>query len=119
MNFWKNLGCKTCQPSKKRYDMGMSLTKSDLQAIKKLIDGSIDERVPAIIDERVPAIIDARVQPMFDKLEDRTFRRLVRLESRLIHRIDRFDERLAIQTEKGLQEIRDQVAKLNRLAGVA
>jgi hypothetical protein len=43
--------------------MRMSLTKSDLSAIKKLFDASFDERVPAIIDRRV--------QPMLDKLEER------------------------------------------------
>ena len=63
----------------------MSLTKTDLRAIKDLIDHSIDERVlniideripkiidervPAIIEARVPAIIDRQVQPMLDKLE--------------------------------------------------
>ena len=41
--------------------MAMSLTKTDLQAIKQLVDGSIDDRVPAIIDEHVPTIIDERV----------------------------------------------------------
>lgn len=45
----------------------MSLTKTDLSAIKKLFDTSLDERVPRIIDERVPKI----VQPMLDKLEER------------------------------------------------
>lgn len=57
----------------------MSLTKDDLQALKKLFDSSIDEHVPRIIDEhvpaiiegRVPGIIDGRVQPMLDKLEKR------------------------------------------------
>jgi len=46
----------------------MSLTKDDLAAIKKLIDGSIDERVPAIIDERVPAIINERVPTIVQKI---------------------------------------------------
>ena len=53
----------------------MGLTKQDLDAIKGLIDNSIDERLPRIIDERVPAIIDERVprivQPMLDRLEKR------------------------------------------------
>lgn len=57
----------------------MSLTKGDLKAIQSIID----TRVPVIIDERIPAII----LPMFDQ----------------------FEERLKIQIEAGLQEVRDQV----------
>jgi hypothetical protein len=41
----------------------MGLNATDLKAIKRLIDDSIDQRVPAIIDERV--------QPMLDRLEKR------------------------------------------------
>ena len=48
--------------------MAMSLTKDDLQAVKQLIDSSIDERVPVIID--------ARVQPMINKLEKRLVREI-------------------------------------------
>jgi hypothetical protein len=48
--------------------MSMSLTTDDLKAVKRLIDSSIDERVPPIID--------ARVQPMLDKLEKRLTRKI-------------------------------------------
>ncbi len=45
--------------------LSMNLTSTDLQAIKRLFDSSIEERVPGIIDARieasVPAIIDARI----------------------------------------------------------
>jgi hypothetical protein len=98
-------GRKTCQLKPGQYDMAMSLTRDDLQAVKQLIDSSIDERVPKIIDERVPAIIDERVQPMLDKLEDRTFKRLSRLEHRLNVRIDETNETLAQQVAAGFEEV--------------
>lgn len=93
--------------------MGMSLTQDDLQAVKQLIDSSIDERVPRIIDERVPAIIDGRVQLMLDKLEDRTFKRLSRLEDRLIKRINDVDDTLARQTTAGFEEVHDKITDLS------
>jgi len=80
----------------------MSLTKTDLQAIKELIDTSIDTRVPAIID--------ARIQPMLDKLEDRTYKRLIGLETRLIERIDD----LAMDTAKGFEEVHAKIERIGR-----
>jgi len=80
----------------------MGLTKNDLQAIKQLIDTSIDTRVPAIID--------ARVQPMLDKLEDRTYKRLVGLETRLTQRIDD----LATDTAMGFQEVHAKIERIGR-----
>jgi len=54
----------------------MSLTKTDLAAIKNIIDGSVDKKVPSIvheiIDKTVPGIVHREVrqtvQPMFDEL---------------------------------------------------
>jgi hypothetical protein len=81
--------------------MGMSLTQDDLQAIKQLIDDSIDERVPSIVNETV--------QTMLDKLEDRTFQRITNLERRLIKRIDDFDENLARRTAAGFAEVHGKI----------
>jgi hypothetical protein len=104
--------------------MAMSLTKDDLRAVKQLIDESIDNRVPKIID--------ARVQPMLDKLEDRTFKRLTNLEgklneritnvtsnleARLIRHMDELDDAMMIQTESGLQDIRNQLGEVNNTLG--
>ena len=42
----------------------MSLTPNDLQAIKQLVDKSIDDKVPPILRKEVPKI----VEPMFEEL---------------------------------------------------
>ena len=64
-----------CQLMISQYYGTMSLTKQDLDAIKGLIDNSINERIPKIINEQVPAIIDESVpkivQPILDRLEKR------------------------------------------------
>jgi hypothetical protein len=46
-----------------QYHEDMSLNTADLQAIKRLIDDSIDERVPGIVD--------GQIQPLLERLEDR------------------------------------------------
>ena len=93
--------------------MSMSLTKDDLQAVKQLIDSSIDERVPIIINEHVPTMINEHVQPMLDRLEDRTFKRLTRLEHRLNERIDETNETLARQTAAGFEEVHNKIDNLS------
>jgi uncharacterized iron-regulated protein len=85
--------------------MSMSLTKDDLKAVKQLIDDSIDGRVPKIID--------GQVQPMLDKLEDRTFKRLTRLETRLTERIDDVNDKLAQRTAAGFVEVHDKIDGLS------
>lgn len=77
--------------------MSMSLTKDDIKAIKRLVDSSIDERT----------------QPMLDKLEDRTFKRLTRLETNLIERIDDTNDKLARQTAAGFVEVHDKIDGLS------
>lgn len=49
----------------------MKLNSADLRAIKRLIDESIDERLPVIIGQRV--------QPMLNHLEKRTLVKLDQL----------------------------------------
>ena len=85
--------------------MSMSLTKDDLMAVKQLIDDSIDGRVPKIIDDRV--------QPMLDKLEDRTFKRLTRLEASLTGRIGATNDSLTQQTAAGFVEVHDKTNDLS------
>ncbi len=119
--------------------MGMSLTKADLRAIKKLFDVSFDERVPKIIDERVPAIIDERVpkimQPMLDRLEQRltdkidqltlnvgqfsleTTNNFIDLERRLGDRIEVLSDKLT-DTVEMCDTNRVEIAKVKRKLGL-
>ncbi len=108
----------------------MSLTKSDLTAIKRLFDTSFDERVPKVIDERVPRI----VQPMLDKLEERlthkiddltlsvgqfsleTTKRIDALDTKLSGKIDDLSEKLEITTEMA-DTNRVEIAKIKRKMG--
>lgn len=85
--------------------MGMSLTQDDLAAIKKLIDGSIDERVPAIIDERVPAIIKELVPQLVQPIIDAA-------EARLSKEISI----LAKDTADGFHEVHDKINVLQATA---
>jgi len=46
------------------------------QQVKRLVDGSIDERVPKIVDKRIIARVPQIVQPMLNRMESRLERRL-------------------------------------------
>lgn len=48
----------------------MPLNKKDLEKIKKVVNDSIDERVPKIIDERVPSLVEKVVEPYFMAIQN-------------------------------------------------
>jgi len=93
------------------------LTKDDLQALKQLVDSSIDNRFSAIIDERVPAIINARVQPMLDRLE-------AKLDKRLLYKFDELNGKIedlrrdvgkfSLETTNNFMELRDKIDRSGR-----
>ena len=97
--------------------MSMTLTKDDLQALKQLVDSSIDNRFSAIIDERVPAIINARVQPMLDRLE-------AKLDKRLLYKFDELNGKIedlrrdvgkfSLETTNNFMELRDKIDRSGR-----
>ncbi len=105
------------------YNTRMSLTKEDLNAIKKLFDTSFDERVPKI------------VQPMLDKLEGRltrkiddltlsvgqfsleTTERIDSLDKKLNDKIDAVDAKLSDKIDEVSDKLDDstEMADTNRV----
>lgn len=68
--------------------MSMTLTKDDLAAIRTMIGDMINHSS--------------------NSLE-------TRLEAKLVARIDELDDRLSMQTEHGLQEVRDQIQSVKEV----
>jgi hypothetical protein len=89
--------------------MTMSLTKDDLKAIKKLIDDSIDDRVPRIIDERVPGL----VQPMLDNLEKRLTSKHYELKGEL-EDFRRQVGKFSLETTNNFIKLHNKIDKRNR-----
>jgi hypothetical protein len=72
MKFCHKNGSKTSQIAARQYDMSMSLTKQDLQAVKQVVEDTIDKRVPEL------------VQSMLDNLENNLAHKHNDLEASLV-----------------------------------
>ncbi len=93
--------------------MGMSLTEDDLLAIKHLVDGSIDERVPVIIK--------AVVQPMLDEAIDKVMRQTAAGFAEVHEKFDAVDRKFHEVNGKidgqsvGQQAIQDTVQRVEQV----
>ncbi|MEK7184274.1 MAG: hypothetical protein AAB701_02015 [Patescibacteria group bacterium] len=101
------------------------LDVKDLEAIKGIVDASIDERVPAIIDERVPTIIDEKIQLAKSEMMEEVKAIVLASEDRIVTRINREITDLAeinqavIDRASPVPDLQHRIGVVERKVGLA
>jgi len=101
------------------------LDKNDLKAMKDLIDGSIEGKVPGIIDKKVPGIVINALGEFFEKslapYLDQITKRLGRLENdndtffRKLDALELQDDRILEKLDKIDDHMEDHGGRIKKL----